>query len=112
MTEFETFWQNYPRKIGRIAAEKAYAKARRRATAAEILSGVENYRQHLPDDMQFVCHASTFLNQGRWMDQYEPLRKAQPAPAVDWYQECQEIHGGVCGLDRFAHHLRKQREAS
>jgi hypothetical protein len=29
------------------------------------------------------------------------------APKVDWYDECREIHGGACGLDRLQHHNRK-----
>jgi hypothetical protein len=69
--DFEMFWKSFPRKQGKLAAEKKYAVARRRASAVEILAGVERYKQHLPDDPQFICMAGTFLHQGRWMDEYD-----------------------------------------
>lgn len=77
--DFGEFWKHYPRKVGKLAAFREYAKARRHASAAEILAGVERYRQHLPDDLQFVCHARTWLHQGRWEDEYEVER---PSKAV------------------------------
>lgn len=80
MTEFDIFWQRYPRRIGKIAALKAYQRARTVATADEILAGVENYRKHLPEEARFICHASTFLSQGRWMDEYD-----DPAPKAERY---------------------------
>jgi allantoicase len=77
--DFEEFWHAYPRKVGKLAALKAYRKARTMASADEILTGVQSYVEHLPEDPQFICHASTFCNQGRWMDSYEtPTPKAKP----------------------------------
>ena len=40
-TEFLTFWAQYPRKVGKLAAAKAYRRARRGTTAAAILLGLE-----------------------------------------------------------------------
>lgn len=114
MSDFDLFWSRYPRRIGKLAAMKAYAKARTLASADEILAGLENYRRHLPDDPQYIAHASTFLNQGRWMDEYD---EPAPSPSVsmDWFTECQERHGGACG-GSVKHHTRmlieKQRERS
>lgn len=76
MDDFEAFWDRFPRKVGKLAALKEYRKARTLASAEEILDGVENYRAHLPDDPQFICHARTFLSQGRWMDSYETPKVA------------------------------------
>jgi hypothetical protein len=69
--DFEQFWAVYPRRIGKLAARKAYIRARHHGSAEEILDGVENYKRHLPRELQYVKHASTWLNAGCWMDEYE-----------------------------------------
>lgn len=69
MTDFDVFWQRYPRRIGRIAAQKAYVKARKTATADDIIAGVDRYIAHKPQYADY-CHPTTWLNQGRWMDEY------------------------------------------
>jgi len=84
-TDFDVFWARYPRKVGKLDALKAYTKARSIATAEEILSGVEQFLQHLPEEMQFVPHAATWLNKGRWMDSYEPLPVKATTPAYRPY---------------------------
>ena len=104
---FAEFWAAYPRKVGRLAAEAKYAAARKKATAEDILAGVERYMRNKPA-WQDWAHPSTFLSQGRWLDEYdEPQRQ----PAIDWFEECKVIHDGSCGLDRSRHHLRKQCDA-
>lgn len=70
---FERFWSAYPRKIGKDAAAKAFA--RRKPTAelvdqmiraiAEQAKG-EQWRK---DGGQFIPHPSTWLNEGRWLDE-------------------------------------------
>lgn len=109
MNEFETFWQSYPRKIAKLAAMKAYQKARMVATAEDILKGVEVYKQHLSPDPQFICHATSFLNQGRWMDEYEAPKAKQPSDA-NWWDECARVHSGTCEGDRMRHHVRMRIE--
>lgn len=71
--DFTTFWQAYPRRVGKLAALKSYVKARTVATAEEILAGVELYCAHLPEDVKYVAHPASWLNQGRWMDEYEAV---------------------------------------
>lgn len=90
---FQTFWNQYPRRVGKLAAQRAYEKARRSFTAEEILVGLANYVQHMPADPQYRCHPTTFLNQGRFLDDYDaPALKT----ATDWWEECKAIHGGTC----------------
>jgi len=62
--EFEQFWNDYPRKINKAQASKAFAKAMTKATAEEICSGVKAYP--FSDDQQFIPHPATWLNQERW----------------------------------------------
>jgi len=67
-TDFEAFWRAFPNRVGKIAAEKAYVKARARASAAELLSGIARYIQIKPAYADY-CHPATWLNQGRWLDE-------------------------------------------
>lgn len=67
--EFDQFWLAYPRRVARGAAEKAFAKARSIVGLDVILGGVENYKLHKPEYADWA-HASTWLNQKRWSDDY------------------------------------------
>ncbi len=105
---FTEFWNAYPRRIGKLAARKAYDKAQRAgATQAELLVGIRRYIEWKPGYADF-CHPATWLNQGRWMDDYGT--SVPRASVTDWFEECKQIHGGACGLDRFRHYSRKQLE--
>jgi hypothetical protein len=84
--EFDTFWKAYPHRVGKIAAMKAYEKARKLATAEQLLEGVAAYRQHKPG-WQAYANPATWLNQGRWEDEWDvpPTPVARELP--DWYAE-------------------------
>jgi hypothetical protein len=106
-TEFDAFWESFPRRVGKIDAKKAYAKARTQASAAEILAGVASYIQHKPEYADW-CHPATWLNKGRWMDEYDVPVKV---PAVrDWFDECKELHNGACE-ERLRHVHRVKMDA-
>jgi len=64
---FDLFWDSYPRKVGKIVAEKSYAKAVKAHGAATIMSGLSRFNSSLPEK-QFIPHPSTWLNQGRYLD--------------------------------------------
>ncbi len=100
--DFETFWNCYPRRIGKLAARREYARARKHATADAILAGVMAYKLHMPREMQFVPHPRTYLSQGRWMDEDVPVVER------DWFEECKRLHNGDCGLSQQRHATRKQ----
>jgi hypothetical protein len=73
-TSFDAFWRIYPRKIGKGAAVKAYAKAIKKAAPDVILKALQGYKW--PDDREFIPHASTWLNGERWAD--ETTSNAEP----------------------------------
>lgn len=106
MTDFDVFWQRYPRRIGRIAAQKAYVKARKTATADDIIAGVDRYIAHKPQYADF-CHPTTWLNQGRWMDEYATAATANP---LAWMDECKALHGNECG-SHYRHDFRVKLDA-
>lgn len=67
---FGDFWNAYPRRIGQVAAVKAFAKL----TPSEVAIVMEAVPKHarrwkiLGTEPQFIPHPSTWLNQGRWKD--------------------------------------------
>jgi len=75
---FDEFWAAYPKHAGGPkATRKAYDKAvKEGASPGELLIAVR--RQRWPDDPQYIPYATTWLNQGRWLD--DPAAAAPPAP--------------------------------
>lgn len=72
--EFEIFWAIYPRRVGRGAAQKAFAKARQIADLDVIINKVKEYmqtEQWRDPSKQYIPHAATWLNQRRWEDEVE-----------------------------------------
>lgn len=107
--EFEEFWKKYPRKIGKLLARKAFTTARKQATQQELLDGVDAYIQHKPGYADFA-HPGSWLRAGRWMDEWEaPPKPMHAAPLVDWWDECQRLHGRTCN-GQYGHALRMGRE--
>ncbi len=96
MERFNEFWHLYPRKCAKLLAMKAYQKARVVATADEILAGLRKYCAHLPEEARFIAYPASWLNAGRWMDEYdEPA--IRPSADDGWFTECAQLHGGRCG---------------
>lgn len=75
--EFVAFYDLYPRKVGRGQALKAYRAARKKASAEEIVSGLQAQLADLTSrEKAFVPHPATWLNGERWAD-------AAPAEELD-----------------------------
>lgn len=72
---FDSFWAQYPRKVGKVAARKAYLKARRSVDHDTIMAGVIRYADDPTREPAFTAHPSTWLNEGRWEDE-GPVRPA------------------------------------
>ena len=79
---FATFWQGYPKKIGKSAAEKAWSKLKPDLAtvlyAMELAKASDQWRK---DGGQYVPHPLTWLNQRRWED--EPDSGATLAAVVE-----------------------------
>jgi uncharacterized protein YdaU (DUF1376 family) len=77
---FESLWAEYPRKVGKDAAARAFAKRRPDAALlAAMVAAVRLQReaeQWLRDGGQFIPHLSTWLNEGRWMDEPTQARRS------------------------------------
>lgn len=73
--EFEKWYERYPHKIGRGAAEKSFLRARETASLESLCKGLEHYIASKPADRPW-CNPATWLNQQRWLD-----RPADGGPA-------------------------------
>lgn len=68
---FEDWWKFYPRRVGKLDAMRAYAKALKLATPDELLTGAKLYAQHVAGkDPQYTAHPATWIRAGRWLDEY------------------------------------------
>ena len=69
---FEQFWSDYPKKTGRKDCEKRFAKL----TAAERKEIQDTLSERVKTDEnwsagKFIPNPSTYINQGRWSDEYK-----------------------------------------
>lgn len=72
---FDGFWLRYPKKIGKGAAEKAWAKIRPddalRQTILAAVGSQATSQAWIKDRGQFIPNPATWLNQRRWEDQIQ-----------------------------------------
>jgi hypothetical protein len=69
---FSEFWERYPRRIGKAAARKSYAKALKVGTHDDIMFGLSQQITSLTArEAQYIPHPATWLNQERWNDEPE-----------------------------------------
>lgn len=70
---FEKFWKEYPKKVGKGAAEKSWLKIKPlNGLVEKIIMAVISQRrsdQWTKDGGQYIPHPSTWLNQRRWEDE-------------------------------------------
>ena len=73
---FEQFWKIYPRHEAKYYARKKWHKIKPdKATVRHMLLWVEQAKYSLQwQDLRFVPHASTWLNQRRWEGDPPPLQ--------------------------------------
>ena len=78
LDQFELFWSVYPRKVGKEAARKAFAKVKEPVEL--LINAVEKQKQTeqwTREGGRFIPYPATWLNQGRWNDEIEiPVQKA------------------------------------
>lgn len=91
---FADFWELYPRKQSKRAAEKAWHREiKAGADPREIIEGL---RRQLPGfarkDKQFIPHPSTWLNQARWEDEDMPYA---PSQASEYRCNAEAAHSAI-----------------
>lgn len=75
--QFAQWYESYPRKIGKKAAEKAFNSAiKSGVTIEQLTQGVAAYNQEIKDagtSTQYIKHPSTWLNQGCYDDDHAQI---------------------------------------
>ncbi|MFT0517289.1 helix-turn-helix domain-containing protein [Pseudomonas faucium] len=84
LVDFDRFWVLYPRKVGKSAAEKAWAKIKVTADLFDLmvkaLAAWSVSTDWTKDGGQYIPHASTWLNGKRWEDELpQSAGSSQPA---------------------------------
>lgn len=105
---FARFWEAYPNKTGKGAAERAFAKALTKIGGHDppgvMLAALERVKPTWRDS-QFIPHPATWLNQERWEDEPpEPIslndhrpRHSQPAsPKLQHLADVGEAMRAAC----------------
>lgn len=93
---FQRFWEIYPRKTSKLAAERAFLKAAKRVDPERIVAAVpaavEQWkREQRPADK--IPYPATWLNGGSWEDEHPAQVEAAASPwataprASDVYRE-------------------------
>lgn len=90
-SQFEEFWNLYPRKIAKREARLAYALAVKLTTVEDIHNGVKRYAGWIDrndEPNQFIKHPATWLNKGCWSDE---LTDNQSKKAVSRVSETKDL---------------------
>lgn len=67
---FDEWWKHYPRKVKKVEAKKAYAKALKMTDADTLLAACKAFAKQMQgEDIKYVAHPTSWLNQGRWDDE-------------------------------------------
>ena len=85
---FDIFWEMYPRKVSKRVAQRKFEslKPDEQSLALEALPNHIKYWKSKNTEMEFICHASTWLSQYRFEDEIvieQP--KVNKRPELPWY---------------------------
>jgi hypothetical protein len=118
---FDAWWEQYPRKVGKKAARRAYKTALRDASPEVLMAGLLAYRKHKPPDVAW-CHPTTWLNAGRWEDEHGPVKskpktgiallsEADQADLAEFAKRAEQLDGYPVGAEPVRQAMRKHLEA-
>jgi hypothetical protein len=103
---FEQFWQQYPRKVGKLTAKRSWEKLSQENQQKALEAIVEHRKYWVAKgtDWEFIPHASTWLNQERFFDEIVLEQKENKRPALPWYSsdELTLAKGRELGLQPYA----------
>ena len=81
--EFEQWYAEYPRKVARGSALKAFKAARKKVSFEVLMNGVAGFQNRVRgSEARFIAHPATWLNAERWADEADEETQARVgAPA-------------------------------
>lgn len=74
---FQQFWELYPRKEGKRAAEKAFYRAAERVSELSAIFEGLSTSPRLKREKQYIPHAASWLNGDGWEDEPEKQDRAR-----------------------------------
>ena len=81
---FDEFWKAYPRRVGKDAARRAFAKRKPdRGLLDDMLTAIDQQKQTeqwRKNRGQFIPFPATWLNRGSWEDEVEIPFSEPPDP--------------------------------
>ena len=82
---FDEFWMLYPRKVAKASARKAWKKLteEQQLLAAKSISNHCQYWKAKETALDYIPHASTWLNQERWEDELVIEPKKEKIDKID-----------------------------
>lgn len=90
---FDEFWNTYPSRKAKGAAVRAWKAALKKSDADTLIAAAAAYAADPKRDPEFTAHASTWLNQERWLDEVEPVKQSGPVTIMDNYADEPCQHG-------------------
>lgn len=82
---FDEFWQNYPRRVDKQDAMKAYKKALTKAEPGVLIQGAKAYAlDRKGQEVKYTSHAATWLNNERWLN-YVYVPKVEKVQVTGFY---------------------------
>jgi hypothetical protein len=104
--EFNLFWAQYPRKVGKLTAQRSWQKMPddHKQKALEAIVEHRKYWTAKGTEWEFIPHASTWLNQERFEDELVIEQKENKRPPLPWYasDELTLAKGRELGLNPYA----------
>lgn len=104
--DFNLFWAQYPRKVGKLTAQRSWQKMPNdhKQKALEAIVEHRKYWISKGTDWEFIPHASTWLNQQRYEDELVIEEKKNVKPPLPWYatDELTLAKGRELGLNPYA----------
>lgn len=77
--EFARFWDDYPKKVGKPAALRAFRAAKINGALDRVLEALRTHRESVQwtsDNGRYIPNPATWLNQRRWEDE-APKRRVE-----------------------------------
>jgi biotin operon repressor len=83
-SEFDSFWESYPKKVDKGAALRAFRRAIKNLDPAVVIAGAKAYAEdpNLPQK-QFIKNPATWLNAEAWANGPLPKRKITDSKALE-----------------------------
>lgn len=93
VSDFNLFWDHYPKKVAKDDALKMWNSKKNKPSIEIIIKAVEQYKQSKDVIEGFTSNPATWINKGRWSDEFEPyrLKQSKTDVSMETYERAQEM---------------------